>query len=151
MIVEALLSGVTAVAFGLLYQVSGSTLVVSGIIGTVSWALASLLQSIHGSGLLGDFVGALIVGALAEVAARVKREPALVFVVPAIIVFVPGELVYQSMVAFLQNHFLSGVQSGLSALMAAGALSIGLALSTAVLRPLVRGRRHGPHPSAGAS
>jgi uncharacterized membrane protein YjjB (DUF3815 family) len=148
MILDAILSGVTAVAFGLLYQVSGSTLLVSGIIGTVSWALASVLKSIHGSGLLGDFVGALIVGALAEVAARVKHEPALMFVVPAIIVFVPGELVYQSMVAFLQNHFLSGMQSGLSALMAAGALSVGLALATAVLRPLLRGRGHQPPASA---
>ncbi|PSR23676.1 MAG: hypothetical protein C7B45_02115 [Sulfobacillus acidophilus] len=136
--VGAMLSGVTAVAFGLLYQVAGSTLVVAGIIGTLSWAVASVLKLIHGSGLLGDFVGALIVGALAEVAARLKHEPALMFVVPAIIVFVPGELVYQSMVAFLQNHFLSGAQSGLSALMAAGSLSIGLALSTAVLRPLLR-------------
>lgn len=148
MIVAALLSGITAVAFGLLYQVAGSTLVVSGVIGTVSWALASGLKAIHGSGLLGDFVGALMVGALAEVAARFKQEPALVFVVPAIIVFVPGDLVYQSMVAFLQNHFLAGLQSGLSALMAAGALSIGLALATAVLRPLLRGRRQHSHPAS---
>lgn len=92
------------------------------------------------AGLLGDFVGAIIVGGMAEVAARLKHEPALVFVVPSIIVFVPGDLVYQSMVAFLKDHFLSGMQSGLTALMAAGALSIGLALATAVLRPMLRGR-----------
>lgn len=140
MIVDALLSGLTAVAFGLLYQVSGSTLLISGAIGTVAWALASLLNHIPSSGLLGDFVGAMVVGALAEVAARFKHEPALVFVVPSIIVFVPGDLVYQSMVAFLKDHFLTGMRSGLSALMAAGALSIGLALATAVLRPMLRGR-----------
>lgn len=140
MIVAALLSGLTAVAFGLLYQVSGSSLLIAGAIGTCSWALASVLQAIPASGLLGDFVGALMVGGLSELAARFKHEPALVFVVPSIIVFVPGDLVYKSMVAFLKNHFLQGTQSGLSALMAAGALSIGLALATAVLRPLLRGR-----------
>ncbi len=140
MIVRALLSGVTAVAFGLLYQVSGSTLIISGVIGTISWALAGLIMHFPNAGLLGDFVGAIIVGGMAEVAARLKHEPALVFVVPSIIVFVPGDLVYQSMVAFLKDHFLSGMQSGLTALMAAGALSIGLALATAVLRPMLRGR-----------
>lgn len=140
MIIDALLSGLTAVAFGLLYQVAGTTLLVSGAIGTLSWALAEVIKTIPGSGLLGDFVGALVVGALAEVAARIKHEPALVFVVPSIIVFVPGELVYESMVAFLKNHFLSGIETGLAALMAAGALSVGLALATAVLRPWLRGR-----------
>jgi uncharacterized membrane protein YjjB (DUF3815 family) len=138
MIESALLSGLTAVAFGLLYQVSGSTLVVAGVIGTVSWGLSSLLSSIPGSGLLGDFVGALVVGAMAEIAASVRHQPALVFVVPAIIVFVPGDQVYESMVAFLKSHFLSGMQYGMGALMAAGALSVGLALATAVMRPMLR-------------
>ncbi len=141
MIWDALLSGVTAVAFGLLYQVSGPTLMIAGAIGAISWALASLLSTIPGSGLLSDFVGAMVVGALAEIAARLKHEPALVFVVPSIIVFVPGDLVYRSMVSFLQDHFLSGMRLGFSALMAAGALSIGLALATAILRPFLRGRR----------
>lgn len=143
MIVSALLSGVTAVAFGLLYQVSGWTLMWAGGIGTVSWAISTLLTRIPGSGLLGDFVGALLVGSMAEVAARLKHEPAIVFVVPAIIVFVPGGLVYESMVAFLKDHFLPGLESGLTALMAAGAISVGLALANAVVRPLIRrGRMH---------
>lgn len=141
MIVSALLSGVTAVAFGLLYQVTGWTLVVGGIIGTLSWAVATVLQRIPGSGFLGDFVGALMVGGLAEVAAHSRHQPALVFVVPAIIAFVPGDMVYQSMVAFLKSHFLAGLQSGLSALLAAGAISIGLALATAVIRPILRRSR----------
>ena len=140
MVTAALLSGLTAVAFGLLYQVSGSTLAIAGGIGTVSWAMASFLKAVPRSGLLSDFVGALIVGGLSEIAARYKHEPAVVFVVPSIIVFVPGDLVYQSMVAFLKNHFQAGLQSGIGALMVAGALSIGLALATAVLRPLLRGR-----------
>lgn len=140
MIASALLSGVAAVAFGLLYQVSGWTLLLAGIIGTVSWALAALLGHVPGAGLFGDFIGALVVGGLAEVAASLKHEPAVVFVVPAIIIFVPGYRVYQSMVAFLKDHFFIGMQTGLEALMAAGAISIGLALSTAVVRPLIRRR-----------
>lgn len=142
MIVQALLSGVTAVAFGLLYQVTGWTLFVGGVIGTLSWAFATVLGHIPGAGFLGDFVGAIIIGGLAEVAAYVRHEPVLVFVVPAIIAFVPGDLVYQSMVAFLKSQFLSGLQSGLSALLAAGAISVGLALATAVVRPLIRRRSH---------
>lgn len=145
MIVSAILSGLTAVAFGLLYQVSGGTLVLSGLIGAIAWALSVLVSHIPGSGFLGDFVGSLMVGGLAEIAAKMRHRPAIIFVVPAIIVFVPGDLVYESMVAFLKDHFLQGVQSGLSALLAAGAISVGLALATALIRPLIRrqfGRSH---------
>ncbi len=141
MILGALLSGVTAVAFGLLYQVSGWTLVVGGVVGTLSWAAATALGHLPGAGFLGDFIGALIVGGLSEIAAYFRHEPVLVFVVPAIIAFVPGDLVYQSMVAFLKSHFQAGLQSGLSALFSAGAISLGLALATAVIRPLIRRTR----------
>ncbi|MDA8194641.1 MAG: threonine/serine exporter family protein [Thermaerobacter sp.] len=135
---EAVLSALTAASFGLLYQVSGSNLLIASGIGGVAWLLA------HGMGnatLLSDAVGALVVGGLAEFAAHWRREPVSVFVVPAIIVFVPGYLVYQSMVAFLKGHFVAGLQTGLTAIMAAGALGIGLALATAIIRPLVRGRQ----------
>ncbi|MCY0865201.1 MAG: threonine/serine exporter family protein, partial [Sulfobacillus sp.] len=97
-----------------------------------------LVHRIPGSGLLMDFIGALVVGTLGEIAATWEREPSPVFVVPAIVVYVPGELAYQSMVSFLRGHFPAGLQSGLTALLAAGAISLGLALSAAFIRPLLR-------------
>lgn len=62
------------------------------------------------------------------------------YIVPAIIAFVPGYQVYLSMVAFVKGQFTNGLQAGLTAVMAAGALSIGLALATAIFRPLLRKR-----------
>lgn len=137
---DALLSALAAVAFGFLYQVSVSSLLIAGVIGGFAWLLATGVGTLGNAGLLSDVVGALVVGGLAEVAASWRREPVSVFAVPAIIVFVPGYLVYKSMVAFLKNQFILGMQSGLTALLAAGALSVGLALAAAVIRPLVRRR-----------
>jgi uncharacterized membrane protein YjjB (DUF3815 family) len=79
-----------------------------------------------------------VVGALAEVAALWKKQPVTIFVVPAIISFVPGYLVYESMVGFLKNNFNGGIRYGLTAVFSAAALSLGLALATAMLRPLLR-------------
>ncbi|MCY0879176.1 MAG: threonine/serine exporter family protein [Firmicutes bacterium] len=138
------LSGITAVAFGLLYQVSGWSVAIAGLIGMISWGIAAPLDHLANARLLGTFVGAFCVGAAAEVAAKVKQEPSLVFLVPAIIVFVPGELAYKSMVAFLRNHFVAGLEAGLTAFLEAGAIAVGLALATALVRPLLR--RHGSPP-----
>ncbi|MCY0881044.1 MAG: threonine/serine exporter family protein [Firmicutes bacterium] len=142
MIRTIIFSGLTTVAFGLLYQVSGSTLWVAGLIGIVAWVFAALTKLIPGAGLLADFVGAFVIGALAEWAASWKRRPVVLFVVPAIISFVPGYLVYKSMVDFLKNNFMSGLQVALNALFAAAALSLGLALASSIFRPILhRARR----------
>lgn len=140
-VTQAALAALTAVAFGLVYQVSGTNLLWAGGIGGLAWLVASGVGLLPHDGLLPDLVGAFVVGALAEWAAYWRREPVSVFVVPAIIAFVPGYSVYQSMVAFLKGQFLAGMKAGMTAVMAAGALSIGLALATAIIRPWVRGRK----------
>lgn len=148
MIQSSLFAGLSAVAFGYLFQVSGANLATAGVIGTVSWGIAQLLARLPNTFLLVDVIGALVVGALSESAALWRREPVPIFVVPAIIPFVPGYLVYKSMVDFLKNHFNTGLKVGLTALLAAGALGIGLALATAIFRPLLRGRHLGQSDGA---
>ncbi|SMC05139.1 Uncharacterized membrane protein YjjB, DUF3815 family [Sulfobacillus thermosulfidooxidans DSM 9293] len=140
MIQQALFAALTTMAFGFLYQVRTSLLWIAGVIGALAWMASLTVSLIPGAGLLGDFVGAFVVGSLAEVAALWKKQPVTIFVVPAIISFVPGYMVYESMVAFLKNHFNQGLRFGLTAIFSAAALSLGLALATALLRPLLRPR-----------
>ncbi len=138
MIRAAIFAGLTTVAFGYLYQLAGINLWIAGVIGAIAWMGATLVGTFTGAGLLPDFVGSLIVGVLAELAAVKKRQPVTLFMVPAIISFVPGYLVYQAMVAFLKGHSTTGIRIGFTALFAAGALSLGLALATAIFRPMLR-------------
>ncbi|WP_173677112.1 threonine/serine exporter family protein [Sulfobacillus sp. hq2] len=138
MIAQSLFAGLTTIAFGFLYQVRASLLWISGVIGAIAWAASMAVHLMPGAGLLGDFAGAFVVGSLAELAALWKKKPVTIFVVPAIISFVPGYLVYESMVAFLKNNFNAGLHFGLTAVFAAAALGLGLALATALLRPLLR-------------
>lgn len=141
MIKEAAFAALTTIGFGFLYQVRTSLLWIAGAISALAWLASLSVDLLPGAGLLGNFIGAFVVGGLAELAAVWKRKPVTIFVVPAIISYVPGYLVYQSMVAFLKNHFNEGVHFGLTAVFSAAALSLGLALATALLRPLLRPRR----------
>ena len=139
MIRAVLLAGLTAFAFGIMYQVSARMVAVSAVIAALAWAAyRGLTGSFGGSSGWPEFLGALTVGVLAELAALVYKQPALVFQVPAIIPFVPGYLLYASMLSFLRNQFLVGLERGLRALLLAAALSLGLALATAGMRALRR-------------
>jgi uncharacterized membrane protein YjjB (DUF3815 family) len=126
-----------SVLFGLLYQCALGTVLAAGVIGGLGWTVALLLANLPHSTVLADLAGAVVVGGLAEVVAVLRKEPVSLLVVPAIIPFVPGFLAYQSMVAFIQGHFVLGLERGMGAAIVAGALAVGLALATAVIRPLL--------------
>ncbi len=133
-----LLAGASAFCFGILYQESRATALVAAVLAGVGWAASEALSAVPHLAVLPVFLGALVVGGGAEVLAVVRREPATLLVVPAIIPFVPGYAAYQSMVAFIQNQFVLGLERGLSALLTATAIAVGLAVSSSVMRPLVR-------------
>jgi uncharacterized membrane protein YjjB (DUF3815 family) len=139
-VVGVLTAGAAAGVFAILYQNPWRAAAVAGLVAAVSWvAAAPVGASAHGA-VLADLVGALVAGLLSEGAARRLKEPVSVFVVPAIIPFVPGYAAYESMAAFLNGQFILGWQRAGGMLLAAGALAVGLALATAVARTV--GRTH---------
>lgn len=133
-----LLAGLTTFAFGIMYQVSWRMVAVSAVIGGMAWAVYEIVAG-HFGGTDGwaEFAGAFMVGALAQVAASRWKQPAIVFQVPAMIPFVPGYLMYESMLAFMRNQFQAGLRQALQALLLAAALSVGLAVASAAVRPLL--------------
>lgn len=146
MLRDAIFAALTTIAFGLLYQVRTSILWIAGAIGAVAWIISYTINRLPAAGLLSNFAGAFVIGALAEFAALRKKQPVTIFVVPAIISYVPGYLVYESMVAFLKSHFNQGMFFGIKAVFSAAALALGLALATALLRPLLRPRHLNSRP-----
>lgn len=141
MIQAALLAALASVLFGVIYQCSVRTLLTAGAIAGLAWALSQSVGALPHANVLPDLLGGIVVGALAELAAVWQREPVSLFVVPAIIPFVPGYTAYQSMLAFIEGHFVSGLETGMTAVLIAGALAVGLALATAVMRPALKGLR----------
>jgi uncharacterized membrane protein YjjB (DUF3815 family) len=133
-----LVSAGAAVLFGVLYQCSLSTALTAGVIAGISWAFALGVGTLPHTIVLADLAGAFLVGSLAEGGAVLRREPVSLLVVPAIIPFVPGYQAYQSMLAFIQGHFVRGLEAGMGSVLVAGALAVGLALATALTRPLAR-------------
>lgn len=139
------LAAASALLFGIVYQCPWRAVLLAGVLAAVGWGVYAELGQVPHLTVLPDFAGALTVGALAEMAAVWRRQPVALFVVPAIIPFVPGYTAYQSMLTLIRGHFVAGLSLALSALVIAGSLAVGLALATAVVRPLVH-RRPPPRP-----
>ncbi len=85
--------------------------------------------------LLGAAVGAFLSGLAANLFARMKRRPAVVMVVPSLILLVPGSIGYHSLTLLMQNNVLSGVDTAVTTMLVAVSLVAGLLLSNVLLPP----------------
>ena len=109
----------------------------------VGWILAVSLSGFLGARLgadalgpqLGAFLGALVVGLASNVYARLAGHPALVPMLPGILLLVPGSIGFQSMTFFLAKDATSGMQAAFNTTLVAIALVGGLLCANVVLAP----------------
>lgn len=107
------------------------------------WILAACaigyLGSVAGTavlgGELGAMIGALAVGVLGNVYARVLKRPAQVVTVPAVLLLVPGSMGLRGMTSLLSHDTLSGVETVFAMFVVATAIVAGLLISNAVVSP----------------
>lgn len=92
-----------------------------------------------GSALLGpEFgagAGAWLLGVAANLYARHLGRPALVMVLPGLLMLVPGSLGYQSLGALARHDTLAGIGAAVEMVFIAVALLVGLLLSRATVEP----------------
>ena len=83
---------------------------------------------------LSPFIGALVVGIIANLYARRADRPALVPLTPGILLLVPGSLGYRSLTSFLEREALAGMEWAFLTSMVAVAL-VGGTLAANILLP----------------
>lgn len=125
---------ITAVALGVLFRARWQE---------VPWIIAGALLAFWGArgGVallgagLGTLLGSLLVGLAGNLFARLRRRPAVVVIVPSIIVLVPGSIGYRSLSFLLEKDVLSGVDNAFTALLVGVSLVAGLLLASVLLPP----------------
>jgi uncharacterized membrane protein YjjP (DUF1212 family) len=90
-----------------------------------------------GALLFGDpaavFVAALLVGSVGGVVGFVLRRSPLVFIVPGVLMLVPGSDGFNSLLQLLSEHTVSGVSTAFDTFVTAMSIAYGLMVSTLIL------------------
>ena len=77
------------------------------------------------------FLGAVTIALLSETAARFKKVPATIFIIPAIFTIVPGISAFRTTLAVAERNFDIALTRGIETVFCAGALAFGLLLVSA--------------------
>ena len=127
----------TTVAFAVLLQAPRKTLPISGIIGAVGWVVFLYVRREMGSSsFYANICATLILSLLSELAARVFKQPATVFVIPGIFPIVPGLGMYNGMAQLIENNYEQGISLLLTAGLDAAAIALGIMFTGSFFRVL---------------
>jgi uncharacterized membrane protein YjjB (DUF3815 family) len=115
---------VAALGFGVLLGLPQKQLGVAVGSGALVW-LANLLSRPLPAGHAA-FLAALVLGIGSSLYARRTRRPAQVFLMPGMLLLVPGALSFRSLDTLLTGEAVAGVEGLADVLLVAGALVMGL-------------------------
>lgn len=96
--------------------------ILAGLLAVISGRLGARALGLE----LGSFLGAFVVGTIANLFARLRKRPSMVMLVPGILMLVPGTIGFRSLSALLDAQVESAVQTAFTMILTAVALVAGL-------------------------
>lgn len=124
--------------FAVLFNIPRKEIAYSSFCGMVGWMAYLATGGNQHSVILSAFTGALVVGAIGEVLARVRKQPATVFVVPGIIPLVPGYGLYYAMLQIIEGQYDHAMSVGTETMLVAVAIASGVIVSSSLGRMMKR-------------
>ncbi|HIW36672.1 MAG TPA: threonine/serine exporter family protein [Candidatus Treponema faecavium] len=134
LIAAALWSFGAAAAFGYIYNIDAKSIVWAAAAGSCGWTVYTAVSALTGAQPASYFWGACCIAALAELFAIILKNPATVYLVPGLLPLVPGGGMFQTMREAVQGNMDTALQTGFTALTAAGAIALGVALASSAVR-----------------
>lgn len=118
------------ISFSILFNVPRDSILKSGIIGALGWVVYITINDLFSSSVGGAFIGALTIGIVGEVFARLFKKPATVFIIPGIIPLVPGATSYYTMLAIIEKRYTDAADLGSETVFIALSIATGIIIAS---------------------
>lgn len=97
LLIQLVTSFITSIAFAIMFRTNRRHLVSIGICGTLTFAVYYTVLFFSSSLFAAGFISSMVTALYAELFARLKRAPTIVFVLTGIVPTVPGGSLYRGM------------------------------------------------------
>ncbi len=131
-IYEVFYSFVGSFGFGFIFNIRGSKILYAALGGALSQLAYSIFGFLPMSEITQYLFATIITASYAEIMARIKKSPAIVFLVPSIIPLVPGGMMYYSMEYCILGKTQQFTDMLLRTLGVAGALAMGILVVSSI-------------------
>ena len=131
---QCLYSFLGCLGFAFLFNIHGPGALLCTLGGVLAWILYDVVYRITGSDLIAYFWAALGSSFYAEIMARIRKCPAIAYLVVAIFPLIPGAGVYYTMNYAVQGQMDAFASSGMHTAATAGIIAVGILLASTVFR-----------------
>ena len=131
---QCLYSFLGCLGFVFLFNIHGPGALLCTLGGVLAWILYDVMYRISGSDLIAYFWAALGSSFYAEIMARIRKCPAIAYLVVAIFPLIPGAGVYYTMNYAVQGQMDAFASSGMHTAATAGIIAVGILLASTVFR-----------------
>lgn len=134
LLVTSLASIIGCTGFSILFNIHGPGGILCALGGVVSWVIYSLVLRYTGSDMQGFLWGAIFASMYAEVMARVRKYPAISYLVVSLFPLIPGAGIYYTMNYAVQGDMEAFAAQGMHTAAIAGTMAVGVLLISTVVR-----------------
>lgn len=131
---EAFLSFLAAMSFGVIFNTPRRTLLSCGLVGMTGWLIYRVFVLFLEDPVQATFAGAFSVALVAHLLAKKFKMPMIIFSVAGIIPLVPGSKAYNAMRSIVENNYLEAITFASEALMISGAVAMGLVFAEVLMQ-----------------
>lgn len=136
--IEFMFAFLGTLGFTLIFNVPLRHIPVASFVGGAGWVIYHIAVA-GGCGVaVSCFLGACTVGLTSDIASRVCKEAATIFVIPGVLPLVPGAGTYYTMLAIINGNLEQAADKGIETLAMAGAIALGLLVVGSILQ-IIRG------------
>lgn len=126
MINEIIFATLASFFFSFLFHVKKENLVFAAIAGGIGWFVYASCIQLGFDSHVSTFFAAMGLATYAEIMARIRKTTVTTFLISGLIPLVPGDGMYQTMLAIVNKQLNDAVRIGISTLAIAGLLALGI-------------------------
>ena len=131
---QCLFAFVGCFGFAIQFNIHGKGMLLCALGGTLAWAVYLVAVEFSGSELTGYFWSALTSSLYSEIMARIRKYPAISYLVISIFPMIPGAGVYYTMNYAVQGQMDLFASKGMFTAAIAGIMAVGILLGSTVFR-----------------
>ena len=132
--VEAIASLAGCVGFAILFNIHGPGGLLCALGGVLTWLTYSLILHYSGSDITAYFWATVVASLYSEIMARIRRCPAISYLVVSAFPLIPGAGVYYTMNCAVRGDMASFASQGIHTVAIAGVMAVGILLSSTLVR-----------------
>jgi uncharacterized membrane protein YjjB (DUF3815 family) len=140
-VIQCIFGTVACLGFVLIFNIHGYGNLLCALGGCLTWAVFCIVQALGGGELLCYFVSTVAAAVFAEVMARIRKYPAISYLITSLLPLIPGAGVYYAAQQAVRGNSAGFVSYGTHTLAIAGCMAVGILLVVTLTKMLTTRRK----------